>query len=102
MKILKNDTVFVVRGKDRGKSGKVMEVFPRKHLVVVEGANMRKRHRKPRRTGEKGQILEIPAPLHVSNVKLLCPKCGQSTRVGYNIEAERKVRICKKCNQELV
>lgn len=69
MKIKKGDNIIVIAGKDKGKKGKVVEAFPREDLVVVEGVNMRKKHERPRRTGQKGQIIEFAAPLHVSNVK---------------------------------
>lgn len=69
MKIKKGDTVVIIAGKDKGKKGKVVEAFPREDRVVVEGANMRKKHQRPRRTGQKGQVVEFAAPIHVSNVK---------------------------------
>jgi len=101
MKIRKGDTVLIISGKDRGKTGKVLNVFPREEKVVVEGTNIRKKHVRPRRSGEKGQIVEMPAPLSISNVKLICPKCSKATRVGYKIAEEKKYRICKKCGQEI-
>ncbi len=101
MKILKGDTVIVIRGKDRGKEAKVVQSFPRDQRVILDGLNLRKRHQRPRRSGEKGQILEIAAPLAVSNVKLRCPKCGQAARVGYLIHDRARIRVCKKCNQEI-
>ena len=99
MKIKKNDTVLIISGKDRGRKGKVLKVLPKEEKLVVEGINLRKKHLKPRRTGEKGQIIQFPAPLHISNIKLICSKCGKTTRVGYKMESERKQRICKKCGQ---
>lgn len=101
MKIKKDDAVLIISGKDKGRKGKVLRVFPKENRVLVEGMNLKKRHRRPRKAGEKGQILEMPAPVDISNLKLICPKCGKSTRVGYKIERERKFRICKKCNQEI-
>lgn len=100
MKIKKGDTVLVISGKDRGRKGKVLRSFPKEDRVIVEGINLRKKHLRPRRAEEKGQIVEIPAPIHVSNLKLICSKCGQATRVGYKIVEEKKYRICKKCGQE--
>lgn len=88
-------------GKDRGKKGKVLRVFGDQERIIVENANMAKKHRRPRREHEKGQIVEIPRPLHVSKVKLICPKCGQAARVGYKMTESDKFRICKKCNQEI-
>lgn len=101
MKIKKNDTVLIISGKDRGKKGKVLKVLPKEGRVVVEGANLRKKHIRPKRSGEKGQIAEMPAPLSISNVKLICPKCGQAVRVGYRITGGKKYKVCKKCQQEI-
>jgi len=101
MKIKKGDRVLIVKGKDRGREGKVIKALPREGKVVVEGLNIIKKHIKSVRTGEKGQIVEIPAPLPVSNVKLICPKCKKPTRVGYKITNDTKYRICKKCHQEI-
>jgi len=99
MKIKKNDTVLIITGKDKGKKGKVLEAFPREGKIVVEGVNLAKKHRRPTRQEEKGQIIEIPKPIDVSNVKLVCPKCGQAVRVGYRLTGKDKERICKKCGQ---
>lgn len=101
MKIKSGDKVLIISGKDRGRVGKVFKSFPREKKILVEGINLRKKHVKPRREGEKGQIIEMPAPIDVSNVKLICPKCGKPTRVSFKIEAERKFRVCKKCGQEV-
>jgi len=100
MKIKKGDNVLIIKGKDRGKKGKVLQVFPKENRVIVEGINLRKKHQRPRRAGEKGQIIIVPGRLSVGNVKLICSKCGQATRVGYKIEGGKKFRICKKCQQE--
>jgi len=100
MKIKKGDNVLIIKGKDRGKKGKVLQVFPNENRVIVEGINLRKKHQRPRRAGEKGQIIIVPGRLSVANVKLICSKCGQTTRVGYKIEGGKKFRICKKCQQE--
>jgi len=101
MKIKKGDTVLIISGKDKGKKAKVLEVFPKQNKITVEGANIVKRHRRPRQEREKGQIVEVPRPINVSNVKLVCPKCGQPTRLGYRLTEKGKYRICKKCNQEI-
>ena len=101
MKIRKGDTALIISGKDRGKKGKVIEVLPKKGEIIVEGSNLRKKHMKPKKSGEKGQIVEMPAPINLSNVKLICPKCGKATRVGYKVEGKRKYRFCKKCGQEI-
>jgi len=101
VKIRKNDTVLIISGKDRGKSGKVLDVFPKERRLVVENANLRKKHVKPKRQGEKGQLVEVPAAIPISNVKLICSKCGKPTRVGYKFTEGKKYRICKKCNSEI-
>jgi len=101
MKIRKDDTVLIISGKDKGKKGKVLKAFPKKRKVLVEGVNIRKKHIRPRREGEKGQIVEIPTPIDVSNVKLICPKCKKATRVGYKIMEQKKYRICKKCGDQI-
>jgi len=100
MKIRKGDTVLIISGKDRGRKGKVLKVFPKENRILVEGINLRKKHQRPRRSGEKGQIVEMPAPISISNLKLICPKCGKATKVGYKIVERQKFRICKKCGQE--
>lgn len=101
MKIKKGDTVLIISGKDKGKKAKVLEAFPHQNKIVVEGVNIVKRHRRPRREKEKGQIVEVPKPIDVSNVKLICPKCGQPARLGYRLIEKGKYRICKKCGQEI-
>lgn len=101
MKIKNGDTVLIISGKDRGKKGKVINVFPKENRIVVEGVNLRKKHTRPKKQGEKGQIVEIAAPFNVSNVKLICPKCKKPTRVGYKVVEKNKFRICKKCQQEI-
>jgi len=101
MKIKKGDQVLIISGKDRGRKGKIIEAFPKEARIVVEGTNLRKKHMKPKKEGEKGQIVEMPAPLDVSNVKLICSKCGKPARIGYKIEGEKKYRICKKCGGEI-
>ena len=99
MKIKTNDRVKIVAGKDRGKEGKVIQVFPKEGKVVVEGLNIMKKHLRPRKQGEKGQVIELAAPFNASNVMLLCEKCGKPTRVGYKIEEKGKNRICRKCKE---
>jgi len=101
MKIKKGDQILVISGKYRGKKGKVIKALPEKERIVVEGVNIVKKHVRPRKSGEKGQVVEMPAPFHVSNVKLICPNCKQPTRVGYKIEGKKKYRICKKCKKEI-
>lgn len=98
MKIHKGDNVRVLSGTSSGKSGKVLKVLPKEERLVVEGVNLRKKHTRARKAGQKGQVIEFPAPLHNSKVALLCPKCGKETRVGFTMrEGEKKRRVCKKC-----
>ena len=97
--IRKNDSVLVVTGKDRGKRGRVLKVVAEKNRLIVEGVNLIKRHTKanPQRN-VKGGVMEREAPLHASNVQLVCPECGKPTRLGRKILGDgRKVRICRKC-----
>lgn len=101
MKIKKGDTVLVISGKSRGKKDKVLSVFPKEGRILVEGVNMMKKHQKPKKSGEKGQIIHLPGKISVSNVKLICPKCNAPARVGYKISGGKKYRACKKCNQEI-
>jgi large subunit ribosomal protein L24 len=107
MNIKRNDNVMVMAGKDKGKTGKVLQVFNDSERISIEGVNLLIKHLRARKSGEKGQRVEFPAPLNVSNVMLICPKCGKPTRVGHRkIEgsAERKgtkVRICRKCDANI-
>jgi large subunit ribosomal protein L24 len=100
VKIRKNDTVVVIAGKDKGKKGKVRRALPRGNRVLVEGLNMIKRHSRARRAARQAGIIELEAPIHVSNVMLLCNKCAKPTRVGYKIlDDGKKVRICRSCQE---
>ncbi len=101
MKIKKGDTVVVIAGKDRGKTGKVMKALPKEMKLLVEGINVRKKHMRARKQGEKGQVITMSFPMDISNAKLLCARCGKATRVGYSIENGNKTRICKKCKQAI-
>lgn len=102
MKLKKNDTVKVISGKDKGKQGKIIQVFPVENKVVVEGVNNYKKHLKPRKQGESGQVIEFFAPLNANKVQLVCPKCGKLTRIGKQITSDgKKVRICKKCKASI-
>ena len=97
--IRRNDNVVVTTGKDRGKRGRVLRVVADKNRVVVEGVNTIKRHTKPNpQRNIKGGVVEREAPLHASNVQVVCPECSKATRIGRKILADgRKVRICRKC-----
>jgi len=98
MKIRKNDTVLVIAGKDRGKKGKVRKALPKKDEVIVEGVNMIKRHSRAKGQARQAGIIELEAPLDVSNVMLICNKCNNPARVGFRFLSDgRKARICRSC-----
>ena len=99
MKIKLNDKVKVASGKDAGKTGKIIQVFPKEEKVVVEGVNIMKKSLKSGKKGDKGQLVELAGPMHVSKVALVCPKCNLETRVGYKMEGEDKKRVCRKCKE---
>ena len=99
MKIKTNDKVKVMSGKDAGKTGKVIQVFPKEEMVVIEGVHIMKKTMKSKKNGEKGQVIELAGPVHMSKVALICTKCNQPTRVGYKIEGSDKKRICRKCKE---
>ena len=104
-KIKKGDTVVVLRGKERGKTGEVIKVLREENRVIVKNVNLVKKHLKGIPNVREGGIYEIEAPIHISNVMLICPKCGKPTRVGIRtvVEGEvlRKYRYCKKCNENI-
>jgi len=109
MKIRTGDKVKILAGKDKGKTGKVLQVLIDKRKVVVEEINLLIKHQRPKKQGEKGQRVQFSAPLDISNVALVCPKCNKSTRVNFKItkmdKAEKdakkseKSRVCRKCNE---
>ena len=89
MKIRKGDTVLIISGKDRGKKGKVLQAFPKETRILVAQVNLRKKHQKPKKSGEKGQIIQMPGSISVSNAKLICSKCGKAVKVGYRLEGKK-------------
>ena len=97
---MKDDLVQVIAGKEKGKSGKILKIDREKGKVLVAGLNMVKKARKPRRQGEKGGIVDIEAPMDISNVMIVCKKCGP-TRIGIEGAGDKKVRKCKKCGEVL-
>lgn len=102
MTLKKNDNVMIITGKDRGKSGKIVRVFPKENRIIVENLNLKKKHIKPKKQGEKGQTINFAAPFNVSNVMIICKNCGKKTRAGYKIlEDKSKARICVKCKEEI-
>lgn len=101
MKLLKGDEVKIVAGKDKGKTGKVEKVLPVGKKILVGGVNQYKRHLKARSQREPSEIATIIKPIAIANVALICPKCKLPTRVGYRVEGDKKMRICRKCEQEI-
>lgn len=105
-KIKIKDEVVVISGKDRGKQGKVIQILPKKDRLVVEGVNIIKRHVRPTQKGQRSGIVEGEAPIHSSNVMLICPRCGKKTRIGIMVSEqssteEKKLRFCKKCRETI-
>src|SRR3990167_3154541 len=101
MKVKKGDTVLITSGKDRGRTGKIIKSLLRENTILVEGINLRKKHVKPKKQGEKGQVILLSSALNVSNVKIICPKCQKTTRISYKMENGKKFRICKKCKSQI-
>lgn len=106
--VRKGDTVLVIAGKDKGESGKVIESQPARQRAIVGGRNIAKKHKKSRGPGKPGGIIEVPMPIHVSNLMLVCPKCGKPTRAGRKrVEVEgqakstRVIRVCKRCSADI-
>lgn len=97
MKIKKGDNVQIMVGKDSGKQGKVLRVDVGNRKITMEGLNLFKKHQRPKKQGEKGEVVSIARPVRVSNVRLVCGSCGKPTRTGYKVENEVKSRYCKKC-----
>lgn len=101
-KIKKNDQVMVIKGKDKGKSAQVREVFPKDERAIVTGVNMVKRHQRQQSMQQPGGIIEKEAPIHLSNLKIMCKSCGQAVRVGIRTRQDGvKVRVCKHCNEDI-
>lgn len=101
MKLKKGDKVKIMIGKDRGKQASVERVFLSEGKVLLPGVNMYKRHLKSQGQGKPGGIMDLNRPMDVSKVSLICPKCKEITRVGYQFINDKKVRICRKCEEEI-
>jgi len=98
--IKKNDTVLVITGREKGKKGRVISLYPSEDMLLIERTNIIKRHMKPSKKYTQGGIIEKEAPLHISNVMLICPKCGKPTRIGNTVLSDgKKARACKKCKE---
>ena len=101
MKIKKGDTVYVLSGHDKGKTGEVLEVVPKTEKVIVKGVNVRKKHVKARKQGEESGIISIECAIHASKVNVVCPKCNKPARIGFEMEKQEKVRVCRRCGNKL-
>ncbi|MCR5253638.1 MAG: 50S ribosomal protein L24 [Treponema sp.] len=99
-KIHKDDTVQVIAGKDKGKRGTVVRILPKKDAVIVSGVNIVKKAMRKKSQQDQGGIAEIEAPLNISNVAIVCKKCGP-TKIGYKIDGDKKIRVCRKCGDVL-
>ncbi|MBN1518981.1 MAG: 50S ribosomal protein L24 [Spirochaetales bacterium] len=99
-KLKKDDTVQVISGKERGKQGKVVKIDLAKGRAIVQGLNMVKKAMRKRSQNDRGGIVEIEAPIRLSNMMIVCKKCGP-TRIGYKIEGDAKKRVCRKCGEAL-
>ena len=102
MHIKTNDIVVVLSGRDKGKQGKVMSADPQAGKVIVEGVNIAKRHKKPRKQGEPGGIIKMETPIYISKVMRVCPKCDKPTRSAHSFDDDgKKNRVCKKCGAKI-
>lgn len=99
--VKKGDNVKILRGKDAGKRGVVIRLALKENRVTVDGLNVFKKHSRPKRQGEKGEVVNVVRPLHVSNVQIVCGSCGKATRVGHRMNEKQKIRYCKKCNASI-
>jgi len=100
MKIKTGDNVIMLTGKDKNKTGKILQVLPKSGKFVVEGLNLVKRHQRPKKQGQKGEIISRPRPVDISNVMLICRHCKKASRMSIRHEDKRIIRVCKKCKGE--
>ena len=102
LKIRKGDRVTVLGGKDKGKKGKILKISRKKEQVIIEGVNVVKKHTKPAKDNPKGGIIQKEAPIHISNVMVICPSCSKPTRIGFTKnKAGSKARVCLRCEAEI-
>jgi large subunit ribosomal protein L24 len=101
MKIKKGDKVKIISGKDKGREGQIAKVFTKSNKIMIPGLNIYRKHIKKNEQMPKGGVVELPRPINVSKIMLICPKCAKATRVGYQIEGKKKFRICKKCESKI-
>ncbi len=99
--IRKNDLVEVITGEENERRGRILEVIPEKNMAIVEGINLVKKHQRARSQTKPSGIVTVPAPIHVSNLVLICPKCGKKAKVRMEKIEKKRVRICKKCGESL-
>lgn len=101
MKFKKGDNIIIISGKDKNKKAKILRIFPSEEKIMAEGINIKKKHQRPKKQGEKGRRLEIPAPFNSSKAMLICGSCSKPTRIGYKLIDKNKIRICRYCQAEL-
>ena len=101
MRIKKGDNVQVLSGNDKGKTGEVLEVIPKSGKIIVKGVKIRKKHIKPRKQGEEGGIIPLECAIYSDKVNVVCPKCNKPTRIKYEMDKDKKVRVCQKCGAKL-
>ena len=101
MKIKKGETIKIMSGKDRGKTGKVLHAMPEEDRVIIDGLNVFKKRSRPKKQGQKGETVLVPRPMPASKVMLVCSNCKNPTRVGFRVDGARKVRYCKKCKASI-
>ena len=101
MRIKKGDNVQVLSGNDKGKTGEVLEIILKSRKIIVKGVNIRKKHIKPRKQGEEGGIIPLECAIYSDKVNVVCPKCNKPTRIKYEMDKDKKVRVCQKCGAKL-
>ena len=101
MRVKKGDNVQILSGNDKGKTGEVLEVMPKTGKIIVKGVNIRKKHVKPRKQGDEGGIIPVECSIFSAKVNVVCPKCNKPTKIGYEMDKDKKVRVCKKCGAKL-
>lgn len=101
MKLKKDDNIKIISGKDKNKTGKILKVLVKRDRILIDGLNLYKKHVRPKKQGEKGETVLVPRPINISNVMLICPVCGKTTRTGGVVNKGKKVRVCKKCGANI-
>lgn len=101
MKFKKGDNIIIISGRDKNKKAKILKVFPKEGKIIADGINIKKKHQRPKKQGEKGRRLEISAPFDVSKAMIICGSCSKPTRIGYKLVDKNKIRICRYCQAEL-